>query len=201
MHKQAVLLGGFMKGKTMSECMAFPKEWEKFIEDYSFTDSEEVYTNGSELVPVFRVEQMVEHYFATDNNDGCKRIEELEAKLAEREKVVIQLRKQWQDAEMLICTMCGHFDYNKYDDMICGNMTCGEICGYPFCAAKFSPRIPVSSTPAVPGPSEDDHNIMELCFHNGENHMRDKIKTSLLELSADMPCVTIRQVIKILEDL
>jgi hypothetical protein len=43
--------------------MMFPKNWEKFIEDYSFKDSEEVYTNGTNLVPVFRVEQMVEHYF------------------------------------------------------------------------------------------------------------------------------------------
>lgn len=59
----------------------------------------------------------------------------------------------------------------------------------------------VTFTPAIPGPTTEDHNIMELCFRNGENHMRDKIKTSLLKLSADMPCVTISQVIKILEDL
>lgn len=62
------------------------------------------------------------------------------------------------------------------------------------------PSCPIS-TPAVPGPSDADPNIMELCFRNGENHMRDKIKTSLMKLSADMPCVTISQVIKILEDL
>jgi hypothetical protein len=61
---------------------------------------------------------------------------------------------------------------------------------------KLAERIP-----AVPGPEIADPNIMELCFRNGENHMRDKIKTSLLKLSADMPCVTISQVIKILEDL
>lgn len=59
----------------------------------------------------------------------------------------------------------------------------------------------VTIAPAVPGPSESDPNIMELCFRNGENNMRDKIKTSLLKLSDDMPCVTISQVIKILEDL
>lgn len=35
-------------------------------------------------------------------SDENKRIEELEAQLAEREKVVIQLREQWQDAEMHI---------------------------------------------------------------------------------------------------
>ena len=59
----------------------------------------------------------------------------------------------------------------------------------------------VTFTPTIPGPSDADPNIMELCFRNGENHMRDKIKTSLMKLSADMPCVTISQVIKILEDL
>ena len=62
--------------------------------------------------------------------------------------------------------------------------------------AKLADRIP-----AVPGPEIADPNIMELCFRNGENHMRDKIKTSLLKLSGDMTCVTISQVIKILEDL
>jgi hypothetical protein len=43
--------------------MMFPNDWAKFLEDYSFKDKEEVYTNGTILIPVFRVEQMVEHYF------------------------------------------------------------------------------------------------------------------------------------------
>lgn len=46
----------------MAECMMFPDDWAKFLEDYSFLDSEEVYTNGSRLIPTFRVEQMMEHY-------------------------------------------------------------------------------------------------------------------------------------------
>lgn len=29
--------------------------------------------------------------------------------------------------------------------------------------------------PAIPGPSDADPNIMELCFHNGERHMKEKI--------------------------
>ena len=59
----------------------------------------------------------------------------------------------------------------------------------------------VTITPAIPGPSESDPNIMELCFRNGENHMRDKIKHNLQLISKDMPCVPISLVIKILEDL
>lgn len=47
----------------MAECMWMPDSWEEFIEDFSFIDGKEVYTNGSELIAVFRVKQMVEHYF------------------------------------------------------------------------------------------------------------------------------------------
>lgn len=75
----------------------------------------------------------------------------------------------------------------------------------PKCEALLLADFLISSglftTPAIPGPTTEDPNIMELCFHNGERHMRDKIKTSLLKLYADVPCVTISQVIKILEDL
>lgn len=75
----------------------------------------------------------------------------------------------------------------------------------PKCEALLLADFLISSglftTPAIPGPTTEDPNIMELCFRNGENHMRDKIKTRLLKLSTDMPCVPISQVIKILEDL
>ena len=43
-------------------CMQFPKTFEEFINQYSFKDKEEIYTNGAELIPLFRVEQGVEHY-------------------------------------------------------------------------------------------------------------------------------------------
>jgi len=56
----------------MADCMMFPYNWEGFLGDYSFLDHREFYTNGARLIPTFRVEQMVEHYFATDNNVGSK---------------------------------------------------------------------------------------------------------------------------------
>ena len=46
----------------MEDKMEFPKTMKEFIDSYSFKDKEEVYTNGAELVPVFRVEQALEHY-------------------------------------------------------------------------------------------------------------------------------------------
>ncbi len=46
----------------MCECMSFPGTVQEFIKQYSFVDKEEVYTNGAALIPVYRVEQMLEHY-------------------------------------------------------------------------------------------------------------------------------------------
>lgn len=47
----------------MNNSMDFPNAWREFLQGYSFKDKEQIYTNGSELIPVFRVEQMIEHYF------------------------------------------------------------------------------------------------------------------------------------------
>ena len=45
------------------ETMDFNEDYKEFLSSYSFKDEEEVYTNGADLIPVFRVEQMIEHYF------------------------------------------------------------------------------------------------------------------------------------------
>ena len=45
----------------MDEIMDFPNTFDEFAEEYGFKDSEEVYTNGSDLIPVFRVKQWLEH--------------------------------------------------------------------------------------------------------------------------------------------
>lgn len=47
----------------MADAMRFPESWKQFLHDYEFRDSSMEYTNGSMLVPSFRVEQMIEHYF------------------------------------------------------------------------------------------------------------------------------------------
>jgi hypothetical protein len=46
----------------MSDAMLFPASWEDFLQEYSFKDKEQIYTNGSDLIPVFRVRQMMERY-------------------------------------------------------------------------------------------------------------------------------------------
>lgn len=47
----------------MADAMQFPESWHQFLHDYEFRDSLAEYTNNSMLIPSFRVEQMIEHYF------------------------------------------------------------------------------------------------------------------------------------------
>lgn len=45
----------------MKEQMEFPETFEGFAKEYGFKDDKEVYTNGSDLIPIFRVKQWLEH--------------------------------------------------------------------------------------------------------------------------------------------
>lgn len=45
----------------MADMMTFPDTWEEFEKRYGFDDSEELYTNGSRLIPSFRVKQWLDH--------------------------------------------------------------------------------------------------------------------------------------------
>lgn len=46
----------------MADRMTFPPTFEEFIKQYEFKDEDEVYTNGAELIPSFRVMQAWDHY-------------------------------------------------------------------------------------------------------------------------------------------
>ena len=46
----------------MNNMMTFPKTIDEFIDLYTFVDRKEIYTNGSELIQVFRVQQALDHY-------------------------------------------------------------------------------------------------------------------------------------------
>ena len=47
----------------MADMMDYPPMWEEFIDNFTILDVEEVYTNRDVLVPLFRVKQMMEHYY------------------------------------------------------------------------------------------------------------------------------------------
>ena len=44
----------------MGEQMEFPKTFDEFAEQYKIVDSKEIYTNGTALIPIFRVKQWLE---------------------------------------------------------------------------------------------------------------------------------------------
>lgn len=44
----------------MGEIMQFPKTVEEFMQQYKITDTQQVYTNGTELVPISRMKQWFE---------------------------------------------------------------------------------------------------------------------------------------------
>jgi len=52
----------------MPDIMSFPDTIEEFLEDHSFKDKQEIYTNGAKLIPVFRVKQALEHYYKKSND-------------------------------------------------------------------------------------------------------------------------------------
>lgn len=45
----------------MADCMMFPATFEEFAEAYKIVDRKEVYTNGTELIPTYRVKQWLDH--------------------------------------------------------------------------------------------------------------------------------------------
>ena len=47
----------------MTNSIEFPNSIYEFLLDNSFKDTDEVYTNGSLLIPTFRVKQAIEHYY------------------------------------------------------------------------------------------------------------------------------------------
>ena len=45
----------------MADMMMFPSTVDEFMEQYKITDTKEIYTNGAELVPIFRMKQWFDH--------------------------------------------------------------------------------------------------------------------------------------------
>ena len=55
----------------MDECMRFPDTVEEFMEQYKVVDKEGIYmSKGSELVPIFRMDQWFEHEKAQLSREG-----------------------------------------------------------------------------------------------------------------------------------
>ena len=70
----------------MNEEMKFPKTFEEFIKQYSFFDKQQIYTNGSELIQVFRIKQWEEHK-EKENQELKKQVEEYQQELEKADSI------------------------------------------------------------------------------------------------------------------
>lgn len=93
----------------MADMMTFPNTVEEFMEQYKITDTEQIYTNGAELVPIFRMKQWFDY--------------EPERKTGKWEIYVISML----DGEGCKCSECG-FEGVPYWDFCpnCGAEMRGE---------------------------------------------------------------------------
>lgn len=65
----------------MNEQMQFPETFEEFAKEFGFKDDKEVYTNGSDLIPIFRVKQWLEQNMA---NESIKALDKLDFIIVEQ---------------------------------------------------------------------------------------------------------------------
>jgi hypothetical protein len=85
----------------MAERMIFPKTIRDFIKEYAIKDEEETYTNGSMMIPVFRMEQAHAYYGQEIRN---KAIDEF------TEKIKHFMRSNVEDAEYFGDCCCEIFE-------------------------------------------------------------------------------------------
>ena len=78
----------------MGENMNYPDSPIDFIKQYSFSDKQRVYTNGSELISVFRVGQMIEHYMS---DFTPQQIKDMQFCLREKSRECAELRRELQE--------------------------------------------------------------------------------------------------------
>lgn len=77
----------------MGETMNYPENPIDFIKQYSFSDKQQIYTNGSELISVFRVGQMIEHYMS---DLTPQQIKDMQFCLREKSRECAELRRELQ---------------------------------------------------------------------------------------------------------
>lgn len=80
----------------MADLMTFPKTVDEFMEQYKIVDSDEVYTNGAELVPIFRMKQWFEHVDPGPVKDG---------------KWIEVMTEEWCTFDECKCSVCGDVEY------------------------------------------------------------------------------------------
>ena len=58
----------------MCDAMAFPNDIQDFLYNYSFVDEYQYYTNGIRLIPLFRVQQALDHYYDENPEENVNNV-------------------------------------------------------------------------------------------------------------------------------
>lgn len=117
----------------MADLMTFPDTVEEFMEKYKLIDSEHIYTNGAELVPIFRMKQWFDN--KPERKTG-RWIETTE-------------RLGYEDLACCECSACGH-------PFILGDWTIDEVkeeMSYCYrCGARMDESSPMEriNAPIMP---------------------------------------------------
>ena len=112
----------------MGDMMTFPASVEEFMEQYKMTDTEHVYSNGTEYVPIYRMKQWFEH---------CRNQQFPAADVAPvRHGRWICIRKGYEEYE---CSVCHGMDSNCSDYYADHVVTEQEYC--PNCGAKMDGEL------------------------------------------------------------
>ena len=96
----------------MPDTMSFPKTLDEFMRQYKIVDTEKIYTNGAELIPIFRIEQW----------------EDAHKNVVERKK------GYWEyvDDVDYRCSVCHKYAYGCLGEVLSGHY---KFC--PYCGAKM----------------------------------------------------------------
>lgn len=62
-------------------------------------------------------------------------------------------------------------------------------------------RNVITQKPAIPGPDENDHNMAELCFRNGEAYMKEKVIALLMDHQVCTDGVCHRHITQIIQKI
>lgn len=81
------------------------KSLEDFMESYKMVDVEQIYSNGTEFVPIFRVKQWLEY-----NN-----ISNLQSKI---DKAIEYIDKHFQDDEGIVYKITGEYEAERNENFI-----------------------------------------------------------------------------------
>ena len=133
----------------MDEMMQFPNTVEEFMEQYKIVDTEQIYTNGAELVPIFRMKQwFISHPCEPPRwipvktrqmtSDERSEWEEMAGiKLEDEEAVLFDCPMPYDGQEVLVCSKYGHV---SMDECVCDEYGCGlDVNGDWDCIIAWMP--------------------------------------------------------------